>query len=117
MPAVDENSGGLIELVPGETTLLSFQLIKIADLEKTDRQWLRLINGSETYLIETTAPIRYIDIQGNDGLIRMRDDQGTLWKFLLNFENCPEQHNPNFIDEISITGPPEAGVPVSMCKN
>jgi hypothetical protein len=114
IPAKDEQDGPHIDLMPGSRTDLTFQLVKIADLEATDYSWMRPVTGSETNLVITNNSVRYIDLEGEDGLIRIRNNQDRLWKFLLDVESCLE--NPNVIEEIVITGPPEAGIPIDLCE-
>jgi hypothetical protein len=114
IPAKDEQGGPHIDLMPGSRTDLTFQLVKIADLEATDYSWMRPVAGSETNLVITNNPVRYIDLEGEDGLIRIRNNQDRLWKFLLDVESCLE--NTNVIEEIVITGPPEAGIPIDLCE-
>ena len=57
LPVKDVKSKAAIELAPGDTASISFRLIKIADMEPTDRQWMRLIDGSELVIIEAAAPV------------------------------------------------------------
>ena len=114
LPAQDETGGAVIDLAPQEQAMISFQLFTIADLEKTDFSWMRRIKGSETNVIETRDSVRYIDMHGEDGLIRIRNAQEQLWQLLLDLGSCMD--HPYVIEELSITGPPDAGIPVDLCE-
>jgi hypothetical protein len=53
-------------------------------------------------------------VQGEDGLIRMRNHQGRLWQLLLDIESCFEYQN--VVEEIIITGPPDPIMPTAVCE-
>lgn len=114
LPALDQTGSTPIELAPEELAKISFRLFTIADLEETRYSWMRMIQGSETHIIESADPVRFIDIQGEDGLILVRGAQDQLWQFLLDLDSCMEL--PNVIEELPISGPPEAGIPVDLCE-
>ena len=75
---------------------------------------MRPVKGSETNIIVTNDPVRYIDVQGEDGLIQMRNDQNRLWKLLLDIQSCLEHQN--IVEEIIITGPPDPIIPRPVCE-
>ncbi len=114
LPAQDETRGAAIDLAPQQQAEISFQLFTIADLVTTDYSWMQRIKGSETNIIETRDPVRYIDMQGEDGLILIRNAQDQLWQFLLDLGSCMD--HPHVIEALSIKGPPEAGIPVDLCE-
>ena len=114
LPVPDPSAGTPIDLIPGKDTELKFYLIRIADLEKTDYSWMRPVRGSETNMIISGDRVSYIDVQGEDGLIRMRNDQGRLWQLLLDIESCLEAQD--VVDEIVITGPPDPIMPTALCE-
>ena len=114
LPAQEHSSGTPIELIPGKDTQVIFSLVRIADLEKTSHSWMRPVRGSETNMIISDDAVRYIDVQGEDGLIRMRNHQGRLWQLLLDIESCFEYQN--VVEEIIITGPPDPIMPTAVCE-
>jgi len=93
---------------------LSFYLVRVADLEKTNHSWMRPVRGSETNMIISGDAVSYIDVQGEDGVIRMRNDQGRLWTLLLDIESCYEYHD--VVEEIIITGAPDPILPTAVCE-
>ncbi len=114
LPAPDQPAGTPIDLIPGQDTELKFYLIRIADLEKTDYSWMRPVRGSETNMIISDDRVSYIDVQGEDGLIRLRTDQGRLWQLLLDIESCHEAQD--VVDEIVLTGAPDPITPTALCE-
>jgi hypothetical protein len=114
LPVIDPLSDPSIDLSPGKGRPLSFYLVRIADLEKTNHSWMRPVRGSETNMIISGDAVSYIDVQGEDGLIRMRNDQGRMWTLLLDIESCYEYHD--VVEEIIITGPPDPILPTAVCE-
>ena len=114
LPVPDQSGAGIIDLNPGARTRLTFRWVTLANLEKTEYSWMRPVKGSETNIIVTNDPVRYIDVQGEDGLIQMRNDQNRLWKLLLDIQSCLEHQN--IVEEIIITGPPDPIIPRPVCE-
>lgn len=114
LPVQDQSGAAFIDLNPGAHTRLTFRWVTVANLEKTEYSWMKPVTGSETNIIVTNDPVRYIDVQGEDGLIQMRNDQNRLWKLLLDIQSCLEHQN--IVDEIIVTGPPDPIIPRPLCE-
>jgi hypothetical protein len=116
LAAQDAAKGPYYNLAPGGTLPIKFYLLRVGNLEETQYEWKKLVPGSETNMIITGDPknISYITVQGEDGLIQMRTDQGRLWKLLLDVESCFETQS--VVDEILITGPPDPISPTTVCE-
>ena len=107
------SEGKPLVIRPGQAVPISFQIFRLADLERSGFGWFRPRKGTETDMVVASDPTPYIDMAGTDAMVRIEFPDGMRWEFLIELGNCWFEGAPP--TKLIVTGPPDPGIPVVPC--
>ncbi len=115
LPAPDA-TGEPIQLEPGKSTQIHFQLIELAELEESPHGWFRLKKGATTPVLLSPGKKRFLYTAGVDAAIDVKLPDRERHQFLVEFGDCWfTASSAGEEATLSIDGPPIAGVPAVTC--